>query len=92
MAENKRARGAKAVYTNDSAKYHVFQIVDDEIVGSIYLSKKCDPLPKKLNFTLQTEQDKGWRTGLKTLHGRARPGSKQFKKLQAALDRGSTKK
>jgi hypothetical protein len=77
-----------AVYTGDSANYHIFQIASEEgdVVGSIYLSKKED-IPEGLDITLITpNRDKFlWRKNVEDLKDRARDGSKAEAKLKRIL-------
>ena len=41
---------AKIKFDGDSKRYHRFKVIhpDGEIVGTVYLSKEMNPLPKKI--------------------------------------------
>jgi hypothetical protein len=75
----------QAVFTGDSRNYHIFQIVDDNVVGSIYISKDVESTPKTLEIENLTAGDIKWKTLLTVLASKARPGSKQAKKLERVL-------
>lgn len=81
--------GTAAVYTGDSANYHIFQIVNgEEMVGSLYVRKKSENgIPQKVEVDLITpSRDKdAWRDGMNTLLDKAREGSKAEAKLIKTL-------
>lgn len=83
-----KAKEVMAMYSGDTAKFHVFQIDDEsgESVGSVYVSKEVE-LPSELEISLITPQrDKFlWVKGIKNLISRARVGSKAESKLQKTL-------
>jgi len=83
-----------AVYTGDSENFHIFQIVDDNVVGSLYIARKEENIPEALevNLITPTRDDHLWRTKVKVLVDKAREGSKALKKLHAILDKHAIKK
>jgi hypothetical protein len=74
-----------AVYTGDSANYHIFQIPDDlSVVASIYIRKDTEggiPHELSINLTLPTRNKEAWLKGITTLKDNARDGSKAKTKL-----------
>jgi len=75
-----------AVFTGDSANYHIFQIVSDgeEFVGSLYIKKKSEngiPEVAGITFVTPSRDKKVWKEGMKELLERAREGSKAESKL-----------
>lgn len=78
-----------AVFTGDSANYHIFQIVDSgDFVGSLYIKKKSDNgIPEGVEITFVTpSRDKHlWKHGMEELLDRAREGSKAEQKLIRTL-------
>lgn len=81
--------GTVAVYTGDSANYHIFQIVNGEdMVGSLYVRKKSDNgIPQRVEVELITpSRDKeAWKDGMNSLLDKAREGSKAEAKLIKTL-------
>jgi hypothetical protein len=84
----------KAVYTGDSSKYHIFQIVEDEklVVGSLYI-RKTENLPETVEVDLLTPNNDNflWSLNVKTLRERARNGSKAKRKLDIILQQREEK-
>ena len=75
-----------AVYTGDSANFHIYQVVNENMVGSIYVNKKVDPLPKIARTKLVNPTDGGvWKDHLNKLLEKTRDGSKAKSKLQKIL-------
>ena len=78
-----------AVFTRDSANYHIFQIVNGEdFVGSLYVKKKsANGIPEGAEVTFITpSRDKHlWSSGVKGLIDKARDGSKAEQKLIRTL-------
>jgi hypothetical protein len=77
-----------AVYTGDSTNFHIFQIVDAEAVGTIYLKKKSSHgIPQGLDVSLITpNSDKElWEIKVKELLKNSREGSKARSKLEKVL-------
>jgi hypothetical protein len=77
-----------AVYTGDSTNFHIFQIVDEEAVGTIYLKKKSsNGIPQGLDVNLITpNSDKElWEIKVKDLLKKSREGSKARTKLERVL-------
>ena len=77
-----------AVFTGDSANYHIFQVIDSEhVVGSLYIKKKGVDLPKGLDVSLVTPvRDKElWKHGMNQLLDKSRSGSKAENKLIKTL-------
>lgn len=81
--------GLNAVFTGDSANFHIFQVVgEDDYVGSLYVRKATnEPIPERVELTLITSSRdyELWKQGLNTLISKARDGSKAKKKLIKAL-------
>lgn len=77
-----------AVYVNDSrsGNFHVFHMVDADktVVGNIYIAANGDAPPANLKVNLLTRTSKKWKPGITELKDRARPGSKQLRKLERA--------
>lgn len=77
-----------AVFTGDSANYHIFQIVDEELVGSIYVKKdKNLGIPEEVEVSLVTHgrDRKLWKLKVEELLSRTRQGSKAEVKLRKVL-------
>lgn len=77
-----------AVFTGDSENYHIFQVVDDEIVGSIYIKKDKDfGIPEEVEVSLITHGRDAflWKLKVTELLNRARDGSKAKVKLAKVL-------
>ena len=77
-----------AVYTGDSANFHIFQIVDENLVGSIYVKKEeTSDIPEGVEVNLITHgrDEELWKIKVKELLGKARPGSKAELKLKKVL-------
>jgi hypothetical protein len=74
-----------AVFTGDSANYHIFQVVgSDDFVGSLYIKKKSENgIPEGVEITFVTpSRDKFlWTKGMGELLDKARSGSKAEQKL-----------
>lgn len=74
-----------AVFTGDSANYHIFQVVGDgDFVGSMYIRKKSDNgIPEGVEITFITpSRDKFlWKKGMGELLDKSRGGSKAEQKL-----------
>ena len=81
-----KVMGVTALYTHDSPRFHVYQICNDNMVGTIYVSKDLEAVPKKIDFDMLTANDENWRAGVEILMEGARPGSKAKAKLKRALD------
>jgi len=58
MNDTKEVRG-QFKYDQDSKRYHRFkiEIEDEDIVGTVYISKKSTPLPDKLILIKKIGQD-----------------------------------
>jgi hypothetical protein len=77
-----------AVFTGDSKNFHIFQIVDENFVGSMYIKKKSDNgIPETVGIALITpSRDKGvWKECMQLLLDRTREGSKAKQKLIRTL-------
>lgn len=83
-----------AVFTGDSANFHIFQVIDSsKVVGSIYIKKKSDDgIPEALEINLITPQRDQflWIKGLKSLIAKAREGSRAKNKLMKTLQQRTT--
>lgn len=74
-----------AVYTGDSANYHIYQAVDtDGVVGTLYFTKESTP-PKNIVMELLVPSDKNWRKLVEKLQANAREGSKAHDRLTSIL-------
>ena len=77
-----------AVFTGDSENYHIFQVVDDEMVGSLYIKKdKNLGIPEEIEISLITHGRDAelWKIKVENLLERSRSGSKAEMKLKKAL-------
>jgi hypothetical protein len=77
-----------AVFTGDSANYHIFQIVAESMVGSLYVRKKDENgIPDVVEVNLITpKRDKAvWEAGVNSLLEKVREGSKAESKLVKIL-------
>jgi hypothetical protein len=47
----------KIVYEQDSKRYHRFKVVDPdaEILGTLYIPKQMNPIPKRLVLEMKSE-------------------------------------
>jgi len=79
----------EAVFTGDSANYHIFQLVSEgEFVGSIYVEKKSDngiPEVMEVNLVTPSRDKVVWKKGMNQLLDKAREGSKAEQKLIRTL-------
>jgi hypothetical protein len=74
-----------AVFIGDTKNFHKYAVYadDDSINGTIYI-RKNGSVPKKLNLSLSTRGDKGWKKAVETLCDRAQ--GKQKARLQKVLN------
>lgn len=75
-----------AVFTHDTRKYHVYQILEEEkkVVGTLYYRKDV-PLPVSESFEIINPADDRFVGMIKTLIDRARDGSKGQQRLIDAI-------
>jgi hypothetical protein len=82
--------GFNAVYTGESSKYRIFQLVvkNRNLVGSFYVRKELE-LPEAFEVNLITPSSDSflWRTGINKLRERARNGSRAKRKLSLAIEK-----
>ena len=76
---------AIAVYTGDSANFHIYQVVNDNMVGSIYVNKAVNPVPQGVVLNFLHPSHKDWRKNVEALLDKTRDGSKARVKLNKIL-------
>ena len=75
----------EAVFVGDSKRYHKFQILDGEVVGTLYFPKAHDS-PKKVAVVMTVPADKRWGKCAEELLSRGNPDSKGYIQLLKTIE------